>query len=228
MRTVTAVLVVLLVFPSALVSGADVLSSEEASSGLKQMLNQSGGAAVDRLGVTNGFLENPKVKITLPPALQKAEAVMRMVGMNKPVDNLIVSMNRAAEASAAEAKPLLLDAVQKMPVDEARKIVTGGDDAATQYFRNVSSEALEQQFLPIVKNATDQAGVLKKYNEFAGKGAKAGLIAEKDANIENYIAKKTLDGLYLVMAEEERAIRNNPVGLTKELQNVFRGLKQSR
>ena len=114
-----------------------------------------------------------------------------------------------------------------MSVEDAGKIITGGDDAATQYFRNATSEALAQRFLPIVKNATDQAGVLKKYNEFAGKGAKFGLIAEKDANIENYVTHEALDGLYLMMAEEERAIRGNPTGQTKELQSVFGALKQN-
>jgi hypothetical protein len=177
--------------------------------------------AVDKLGVPNGFLDNPKVRIALPGPLQKAEGVMRGLGMNKPVDNLVGSMNHAAEAAAAEAKPLLLEAIQKMPLEDAWKILTNGDDAATQYFRNTTSNGLAQKFLPIVKNATEQAGVLKKYNEFAGKGAKLGLIAEKDANVENYITRKTLDGIYLMMAEEERAIRSNPVDFSQGLQNVF-------
>ena len=137
-------------------------------------------------------------------------------------------MNRAAEMAVAEGKPLLLEAMEKMPVEDAAKIVGSDNDAATQYFRNATSEALAEKFLPIVKNATDQAGVLKKYNEFADKGVKFGLIAEKDANIENYVTQKTMDGLYLVMAEEERAIRTNLMGQTKELQSIFGALKPSR
>jgi len=228
MQTVSVLLVSFLVFSSAFASGIDVLPSGDVSAGLRQALNQSASAAVDKLGVANGFLDNPKVRIPLPGPLQKAEGVMRNLGANKPVDNLIVSMNRAAEVAAAEAKPLLLDAIEKMSVEDARKIVTGGDDGATQYFRNATSETLAQKFLPIVKNATDQAGVLKKYNEFAGKGAKFGLIAEKDASIENYVTQKIMDGLYLMMAEEERAIRTNLMGQTKELQSIFGALKPSR
>jgi Protein of unknown function (DUF4197) len=228
MKTITALLASFLIFSTTLASGADVLSNEDISGGVKQLLDQSASAAVDKLGVPNGFLDNRKVRITLPGPLQKAEGVMRGLGMNKAVDNLIGSMNHAAEAAAAEAKPVLLEAVQKMSLEDARKILTDGDDAATQYFRNTTSDALAQKFLPIVKNATEQAGVLKKYNEFAGKGAKLGLIAEKDANVENYITRKTLDGIYLMMAEEERAIRSDPIGQAKELQNVFSGLKQSR
>ncbi|HET7060950.1 MAG TPA: DUF4197 domain-containing protein [Nitrosospira sp.] len=228
MQIVTALLVWTLVFSSPLASATDALTSEDMSGGVKQLLDQSANAAVDKLGVPNGFLDNPKVRITLPASLQKAEGVMRGLGMNKPVDNLVGSMNHAAEAAAAEAKPVLLEVVQKMSLEDARKILTDGGDAATQYFRDTTSDALAQKLLPIVKNAAEQAGVLKKYNEFAGKGAKLGLISEKDANVEKYITRKTMDGIYLMMAEEERAIRSNPMGQVKELQNVFNFLKKSR
>jgi hypothetical protein len=229
MRVVTVLLAVLLVSPSAFAVDAGALSDEEASGGLKQALAQSASVAVDKLGVANGFLDNPKVRIPLPGTLQKVEGVMRTLGMSKHADNVIAAMNHSAEMAAAQARPLLLDAVEKISVEDPRKIVTGGEGAATQYFRNATSEALTQKFLPIVKNATDQAGLLKKYNEFANKGAKLGLIAEKDANIENYVTQKTLEGLYLVMAEEERAIRNDPMGQANQLvRSVFGTVKQSR
>ncbi|SOD42271.1 DUF4197 domain-containing protein [Nitrosovibrio sp. Nv4] len=226
MRIITVFFVWLCVSISACATGSDPLSDEDTAGGLKQALTQSANIAVDKLGVENGFLENPKVKIPLPGSLQKVEGLMRTLGMSKYADGLIVTMNHAAETAAAEAKPLLMDAVQEMSVDDARAILTGGNDGATQYFRNTTSEALTQKFLPIVKNATDQAGLVKKYNEFAGKGAKFGLVAEKNANIENYVTQKTLDGLYLMMAEEERAIRNDPMGQgSKLLQRVFGSLK---
>lgn len=120
----------------------------------------------------------------------------------------------------------MLDTVEKLPVENARKILTGGDDAATRYFRATASEELAQEFLPIVKNATNQVDLAKKYNDFARKGGKFGLIAEKYANIEGYVTQKTLDGLYLMMAEEERLIRNEPMGQdNKVLQKVFGSLK---
>ncbi|SFN95094.1 Protein of unknown function [Nitrosospira briensis] len=229
MRITTVFLVGLCISISACASGAtgaDSLSDEDIANGLKQALTQGAHAAVDKLGVMNGFLENPKVKIQLPGSLQKVEGVMRTVGLSKHADSLVTTMNRAAETVAAEAKPLLVNAVQEMSVEDARGILAGGNDAATQYFRNTTSDALSQKFLPIVKNATDQAGLLKKYNEFARKGAKLGLVTEENANIENYLTQKTLDGIFLMMAEEERAIRDDPMGQgNKLLQRMFGSLK---
>ena len=151
---------------------------------------------------------------------------MRTLGMGKYAEGLIVTMNRAAETASAEAKPLLVDAVKSMSVEDAKKILTGADDSATQYFRETTSEELAQKFLPIVKKATDEVGMAKKYNEFAGKGAKFGLTAEKGGNIESYVTQKALDGLYLMMAEEERAIRSDPGGQSnKLLLKVFGTLK---
>ena len=202
------------------------LSQKDAVEGLKQALTQSAKAAVDRLGVTDGFLGNPKVRIPLPGALQKVEGVMRTLGMSKHPDNLIVAMNRVAEKATAEATPLMVEAVENMSVEDAGKILAGGDDAATQYFRSTMSEELTQKFLPVVKEATSQVGLMKKYNDFAGKGVKFGLVAEKDAQIENYVTQKTLNGLFLIMAEEERAIRNDPGSQANALlQKVFGSVK---
>jgi hypothetical protein len=226
MRTITAFFVWLFVSMPALATGISALSEEDTADGLKQALTQGASVAVEKLGVANGFLENPKVKIPLPGTLQKVEGVMRTLGMGKYADGLIVTMNRAAETAAAEAKPLMVDAVKKMSVEDAKKILTGSDDSATQYFRETTSEELAQKFLPIVKKATDQVGLAKKYNDFAGKGVKLGLVAEKDANIENYVTQKTLNGLYLMMAEEERLIRNDPMGQASQLlQKVFATVK---
>lgn len=226
MRSITAFLVWFFVSMPAMAAGIGTLSDEDATDGLKQALTQSASTAVDKLGVANGFLENPKVRIPLPGPLQKVEGVMRTLGMGKYAEGLIVTMNRAAETASAEAKPLLVDAVKSMSVEDAKKILTGADDSATQYFRETTSEELAQKFLPIVKKATDEVGMAKKYNEFAGKGAKFGLTAEKGGNIESYVTQKALDGLYLMMAEEERAIRSDPGGQSnKLLQKVFGTLK---
>ncbi|HJT51757.1 MAG TPA: DUF4197 domain-containing protein [Nitrosospira sp.] len=227
MRIVPAIVVWLFASMPTLAGGSDEVSDEAVADGLKQVLTQSASAAVEKLGVPNGFLGNPKVKIPLPGALQKAEGVMRSFGINKYADGLITTMNRAAETATAEAGPLLLDAVQQLSAEDARKILRGGNDAATGHFRSSASDELYQKFLPVVKSATDQAGVAKKYNEFAGKGAKFGLVGEKYANIENYVTQKTLDGIYLLMAEEERAIRENPAQGGPIVESVSGLLKQS-
>ena len=151
---------------------------------------------------------------------------MRALGMSKHPDNLIVAMNRAAEKATAEATPLMVEAVENMSVEDAGRILAGGGDAATEYFRSTMAEELTQKFLPVVKEATSQVGLMKKYNDFAGKGVKLGLVAEKDAQIENYVTQKALNGLFLIMAEEERAIRNDPGSQANALlQKVFGSVK---
>jgi hypothetical protein len=225
MRTIAA-FVWFLFSASAFAAETEALSQKDIAEGLKQALTQSARAAVARLGMTDGFLGNPKVRIPLPDALQKVEGVMRTLGMSKHPENLIVAMNRAAEKATAEAMPLMVEAVENIPVEDAGKILAEGDDAATQYFRSTMSEELIQKFLPVVKEATSQVGLMKKYNDFAGKGVKLGLVAEKDAQIENYVTQKALNGLFLIMAEEERVIRNDPGGQADALlQKVFGSVK---
>jgi hypothetical protein len=202
------------------------LTNQETVQGLKEALVQGAGKAVAQLGTTDGFLGNAKVKIPLPESLQRVERVMRMVGMGKQADDLVTNMNRAAEMAVKEAKPLLVDAVKKMSVQDAKGILTGGDDAATQYFRRTTSDALTKKFLPIVKQMTAKVNLAHLYNQYAGQAANFGVIDPKDANIDDYVTRKALDGLYLVIAEQERAIRQDPVGsASKIVQKVFGAIR---
>ncbi len=202
------------------------ISSQDAGGGLKEALTQGAGKAVSLLGREDGFFKNPKVKIPLPESMQQVEGLMRGLGMGKQADELIQAMNRAAEAAVPEARNLLVDAVRQMSVDDAKGILTGGDDAATQYFRRKTSEPLAERFRPIVKQAIGKVGLAAKYEKFAGKGAKFGLVKEEDTHLENYVTRKALDGLFLMIAEEEKAIRTNPLGAAGNLaQKVFGALK---
>ncbi|MCC6609957.1 MAG: DUF4197 domain-containing protein [Burkholderiales bacterium] len=202
------------------------LTNQETVQGLKEALAHGAGKAVAQLGTTNGFLGNAKVKIPLPESLQRVEHVMRVVGMGKQADELVTSMNHAAEMAVKEAEPLLVDAVKKMSVQDAKGILTGGDDAATQYFRRTTSDGLTKKFLPIVKQMTAKVNLAQLYNQYAGQAAKFGVIDAKDANIDDYVTRKALDGLYLVIAEQERAIRKDPVGAaSKIVQKVFGAVK---
>lgn len=202
------------------------ISGQEAGGGLKEALTQGAGKAVDLLGRSNGFLGNPKVKIPLPESMQQVESLMRGLGMGKQADELITAMNRAAEAAVPEAKALLVNAVKEMSVEDAKGILTGGDDAGTQYFKRKTSAPLAQKFLPIVKQAIDKVKLADTYEKFAKKGAKFGLVKEKDTHLENYVTEKALDGLFLMIAEEEKAIRTNPVGAAGSLaQKVFGALR---
>lgn len=202
------------------------ISGKDAGGGLKAALTQGAGKAVELLGRSDGFLKNPKVKIPLPESMQQVESVMRGLGMGKQADELITAMNRAAEAAVPAAKDMLVDAVKQMSVEDAKGILTGGEDAGTQYFRRKTAAPLAQKFLPVVKQAIAKVKLAKTYEKFAKKASKFGLVDEEDAHLENYVTKKALDGLYLMIAEEEKAIRANPLGAASSLaQKVFGALK---
>ncbi|MDR5170959.1 DUF4197 domain-containing protein [Methylobacillus flagellatus] len=202
------------------------ISNTDASQGLKQALMQGAERAVSQLGQAGGFLNNPQVKIPLPESMQKAEKAMRMFGMGKQADELVLKMNQAAEAAVPEAKTLLVNSVKQMSVQDAKDILTGGQDSATQYFRKTTSAPMAEKFLPIVKKATQNVDLAQQYNKFAEMGSKYGLVNKDQANIEQYVTQKTLDGVYLMMAEEEKAIRQDPMGQASSLlKKVFGAVK---
>jgi hypothetical protein len=217
MTRILALLLNFLISVSAFAADLSSISNAEAGSGLKQALTDGSGAAVAKLGIENGFLSNPKVKIPLPPALQRVESALRLAGMRKQADDLVVAMNRAAEAAVPEAKPLLIDAVRRMTFQDAKGILTGGDTAATEYFRRTTRDQLTQRFLPVVKKTTDQVGLAEQYNALAGHAAQVGLIKRDQATVEGYVTEKALDGLYLMIAEQEKAFRQNPLGAASDI-----------
>ena len=200
------------------------ISQQEASGGSRKRLNLASEAAVDRLGAKDGFLKNPKVRIPLPDGLQHAESAMKLMGKGEDFDKLEVSINRAAEAAMPEARQLLINAVKAMSVQDAKSILSGGDDAVTKFFRRKTEKPLGEKFLPIVKKTTDQVGLAKQYNSLAGQASSLGLIKKEDGKIENYVTRQALDGLFLILAEEEKAIRKDPVGTGSALlKKVFGG-----
>lgn len=201
------------------------LSNKEASGGLKEALTQGVGKAVSTLGATDGFLGNKAVKIPLPSSLKKVEKIMKMMGLGKQSDELILKMNRAAEAAVPEAKTLLVDSIKKMTVADAKAILTGPQDAATQYFKKTTSAQMAEKFLPIVTKATEKVQLAETYNKYAEMGSKYGVVKKEDAKIEQYVTNKALDGLYLMIAKEEAAIRQDPVGQASSLlKKVFGAL----
>ncbi|MDD4963734.1 MAG: DUF4197 domain-containing protein [Gallionella sp.] len=212
--------------PSATGAGLGGLSEQDQVGGLKQALTQGVETAVTSLAKENGFLGNAAVKIPLPASLQRVEGTMRRFGMGKYADDLTTSMNRAAEAAVPEAKNLLVSAVKNMSVSDAKNILLGSNDAATQYFRKNSEAALSGKFQPIVVNAMQNVSLMQKYDKFAAKGAKYGLVDAKDANLESYVTQKALDGLFVMMAEQEKAIRANPLQAVGSLaKKIFSAIK---
>jgi hypothetical protein len=201
------------------------ISNREAINALKSALDRGARAAVAQLGRENGFLGDARVKIPLPESLRRAEKNMRRFGMGKYADELIETLNRAAEAAVPEAKQLFVDALRQMSVQDAKGILTGGDTAGTEYFRRVTADELARRFLPIVQRATARVGLAQKYNQYAARGVRVGLVDAQDANLDGYVTRKALDGLFFMVAEEERKIRKDPVGSASSLiKKVFGAL----
>jgi len=188
------------------------LTTGEATAGLKAALEKGSLAAVSSLGRQDGFWGNARVRIPLPDSLQRAERVMRRVGMGKYADELHVAMNRAAESAVPEARELFVNSVKKMTVEDAKGIVSGGDTAGTAYFRRTTSAELHKRFLPIVRKATAKVSLAQKYDRYAERARALGLVKEQDADLDEYVTRKALDGLFLMVGEEEKKIRKDPLG----------------
>ena len=201
------------------------LSQADASSGLKDALTQGAQIAVQQLGQPGGFSNNQDVRIELPGKLGKAAKTMKMMGMGAQVEELEASMNKAAEAAVPQAQAILVDAVKKMTVSDAKAILAGGEDSATQYLNKSSREQIRARFLPIVKQATDKVGLAQQYNNFAGQAVALGVVDAKSASIENYVTEKALDGLFEMIGKQEQSIRQNPAEAATSLaKKVFGAL----
>lgn len=200
------------------------LSETDAAQGVRSALERGAIAAVGLLGRTDGFLGNPLVRIPLPGILEDAAGLLRATGQQKRVDELVTAMNRAAEQAVPQARTLLVNTAKSISVDDAVTIVRGGDTSVTDYFARKTREPLGEQFLPIVTRATEKVALADKFNAVAGRAAKFGLLKGDDANIQRYVTGKALDGLYLMIGEEERKIRRDPVGTGSAiLRKVFGG-----
>ncbi|MGN6529409.1 MAG: DUF4197 domain-containing protein [Burkholderiaceae bacterium] len=200
------------------------LGESEAAAGVREALERGANGAVDLLGRPGGFLDNPKVRIPLPGALDTAATLLRNLGQGRRVDELVEAMNRAAEAAVPEARPLLVNAVKTMSVEDAVRIVHGGDTSVTDFFASKTRPALAARFLPIVTRETQKVSLAEKYNAVASKGSAFGLVRPEDANVQQYVTRKALDGLFLMIGEEEKRIRADPVGTGSALlKAVFGG-----
>jgi hypothetical protein len=198
------------------------VSESDAVSGIRAALERGAASAVQLLGRPDGFLGNPKVRIPLPGFLKDAAKLLRLAGQQHRLDELETAMNRAAEAAVPQARTLLVNAVRSMTLEDGRRILGGGDDAATRFFASKTREPLGARFLPIVSRATERVALAEKYNAIAGKAAGLGLLQKDDANLQQYVTGKALDGLYLMIAEEERKIRRDPSGTGSDiLRRVF-------
>ena len=202
------------------------ISNKDASTGLKTALEKGALAAVALLGRPDGFFGNDKVRIPLPGFLQDAAGILKTLGQGKRIDELMLSINRAAEAAVPMGRDLLVSSVRNMSVLDAKNILTGGETSVTSFFAEKTRTPLSGTFLPIVTRATEKVGLANQYNELAGKASGFGLVKKEDANIQQYVTGKALSGLYLIIGDEEKKIRRDPIGTGSAiLQKVFGALK---
>ena len=203
-------------------NGARALAMDDAATGVRTALERGTASAIGLLGRSDGFLGNPKVRIPLPGVLDDAAKLMSRLGQKKRVDELVTAMNRAAEAAVPEARQLLTDTVRKLSVEDALGIVRGGSTSVTDFFARKTRAPLTERFLPIVTRETERVQLADRYNAFAGKAAGLGLLKGDDVNLQRHVTAKALDGLYLMIGEEEQRIRADPVKTGSAiLQKVF-------
>jgi hypothetical protein len=204
--------------------GAGGPSESDAARGIRVALERGALAAVALLGKTDGFLGNPRVRIPLPGYLEDAADLLRKLGQGRRVDELVISMNRAAERAVPEARTLLVQAAKSITVEDALRIVRGSDTSVTEYFAGKTRAPIGEKFLPIVTRATERVALAAKYNAVAERASRFGLVRSEDANLQQHVTAKALDGLYLMIGEEERKIRRDPVATGSAiLRKVFGG-----
>ena len=196
--------------PYTLPAAAQGLSAGDALGGIRAALGSGAKAAVLQLGQAGGFSGNPKVRIGLPGVLADAAPLLKTMGQGKRLDELVAAMNQAAEQAVPLAADLLGQAIAHLTVDDAQRILRGGDTAVTEFFASTTRQPLTVAFLPMVKHSTDQVQLADKYQAVAGRAAKLGLLKAQDADLPGYVTGRALDGLYTVIGEEERKMRQNP------------------
>jgi hypothetical protein len=202
------------------------LTEGDAAAGVRAALQQGAEVAVQLLGRADGFWGDERVRIALPEWLQRVESGLRLVGRGRDVDELRLSMNRAAEQAVPEAKALLVNTVRTMSVADAKGILTGGDGSVTRFFQERTREPLGAKFLPVVTRVTERVGLARQYNRLAGYATDFGLVKPADARIERHVTTRALDGLYFMIGEEEKKIRADPVGSGKAiLRKVFGAIR---
>jgi hypothetical protein len=201
------------------------LSDDKIAGDLKQALAKSTGTAVASTGRPDGYFKNQAIKILLPGPLQTAGKGMRMMGMGAQLDELELAMNRAAEQAAPAAKQIFISAITKMSFDDARKVLSGGNTAATDYFKKTSSTELTQAFTPIVHKSMENVGVITQFNQLTQNSMAAPLLANQNFNLDSYVVGKALDGLFYMLGQEEKQIRTNPAAQTTTLLKEVFGKK---
>jgi hypothetical protein len=198
------------------------LSNADVIKGLKEALNIGTKNSSDKASKVDGFFKNPAIKIPMPPEAKKMETTLRGYGMNKPVDDFILSLNRAAEEAAKDAAPIFMNAITSMSISDGFTILKGADNAATQYLKDKTKAELMLKFKPVVQAALKKVQVTKYWNPLASKYNKIPMVKPVNPNLEEYVTTRAIDGLFKLIADEELKIRKDPgARVTDILKKVF-------
>ena len=200
------------------------LSNDEIVGGLKEALNVGSKNTTDKVSKIDGFYKNAKIKIPFPPEVKEVENTLRNLGMGKEVDKFVMTLNRAAEDASKQASPIFVSAIKGMTITDGLSILTGSDNAATTYLKTKTEKGLKSKFTPVVKKSITKAQVTKYWKPLITTYNKIPMVKKVNPNLEEYITDKALDGLFLLIAEEEKKIRKDPLAqVTDLLKKVFGG-----
>lgn len=197
--------------------GPKPLTSDDVAEGLKEALEQGISKGADLVSQTDGYFKNPEIKIPFPPDVQKVEDRLRAIGMGDQVDRFVMTLNRGAEDAAKEAKPIFVNAIKSMTIDDAWSILKGDDDAATQYLKRTTTPQLKEKFKPVIQNALNSTNATKYYGDLVDTYNKIPLVEKVNPDLDDYATDRAIDGLFVMIAKEEKNIRKDPVARTTDL-----------
>lgn len=202
------------------------LTTEEVGSGLKEALINGISKGSDLVSQMDGYFKNPEIKIPFPPEVKKVENTLRDIGLGGEVDKFVMTLNRGAEDAAKEAKPIFIAAIKSMTIEDAWAILKGQDNAATEYLRKTTSGQLREKFKPVIQNSLNKVNATKYYGDLVSRYNKIPLVDKVNPNLDDYATDKAIDGLFVMIAKEEKNIRQDPVARTTELLKRVFGYKK--
>lgn len=198
--------------------GSDApLSTAEVGEGLKEALIKGISTGADLASAVDGYFKNPEIKIPFPPEVRKVEDKLRQIGLGKEVDNFVMTLNRGAEDAAKEAKPIFISAIRQLTIQDAWGILNGGNDAATQYLKRTTSGLLKERFKPVINNSLQKVNATRYYSDIVNAYNKLPLTEDVNPNLDDYATDKAIEGLFVMIAKEEKNVRENPLARTTEL-----------
>lgn len=202
------------------------LTTEEVGGGLKEALINGISKGADLVSLTDGYFKNPEIKIPFPPDVKKVEDKLRQIGLGNKVDDFVMTLNRGAEEAAKEAKPIFISAIKQMTIQDAWALLKGEPDAATQFLKRTTTDQLRQKFSPVVQVALDKVNATKYYGDVVGTYNKIPFVEKVNPDLNAYATDKAIEGLFVMVAKEEKNIRENPVARTTDLLKKVFGYKK--